>query len=95
MANKAEYVELGLACADVCKALHRGMNGKKVDDLSQSVREAVNQLKAWVEPVMYSFDKSLMMLWIAELWRRSGRRSPNGVNGTRPLDLSTQRMIRI
>ena len=56
MANKAEYVELGLACADVCKALHRGMNGKKVDDLSQSVREAVNQLKAWVEPVVYSLD---------------------------------------
>ena len=53
MANRAEYVELGLACADVCKALHRGINGKEVDDLSQSVREAVNQLKAWVEPVMH------------------------------------------
>ena len=56
MANKAEYVELGLACADVCKALHRGMNGKEVDDLSQSVREAVNQLKAWVEPAMHGLD---------------------------------------
>ena len=56
MANKAEYVELGLACADVCKALHRGMNGKEVHDLSQSVREAVNQLKAWVEPVMHDLD---------------------------------------
>ena len=56
MANRAEYIELGLACADVCKALHRGMNGKEVDDLSQSVREAVNQLKTWVEPVMYGLD---------------------------------------
>ena len=56
MANKAEYVELGLACADVCKALHRGMNGKSVDDLSMSVREAVNQLKTWVEPVMHGLD---------------------------------------
>ena len=44
MANKSEYVELGLACADVCKALERGMNGKKRDDLSQPVREAIGQL---------------------------------------------------
>ena len=49
MANKAEYVELGLACADVCRALDRGMNGKKLGDLSQSVREAIEQLTTWVE----------------------------------------------
>ena len=44
MANKSNYVELGLACANVCKALDRGMNGKKLEDLNQSVREAINQL---------------------------------------------------
>ena len=44
MANKSDYVELGLACADVCKALGRGMNGKTLADLSQSVREAIEQL---------------------------------------------------
>ena len=44
MANKSDYVELGLACADVCKALDRGMNGRKLDDLSQSVCEAIEQL---------------------------------------------------
>ena len=44
MANKADCVELGLACADVCKALDWGMNGKKLDDLSQSVREAIVHL---------------------------------------------------
>ena len=49
MANKTDYVDLGLACADVCGALDRGMNGKKLDDLSQPVREAVNQLKMWVK----------------------------------------------
>ena len=48
MANKSDYVELGLACADVCKALERGMGGKKLDDLSQSVREAIEQLTRWV-----------------------------------------------
>ena len=44
MVNETDYVELGIACADVCKALDRGMNGRKLDDLSQSVREAIEQL---------------------------------------------------
>ena len=44
MANKADYVELGLACADVCKALDRGMNGRRLNELNQSVREAIEQL---------------------------------------------------
>ena len=44
VANKTDYVELGLACADVCRALDRGMNGKSLDDLSQSVCEAIAQL---------------------------------------------------
>ena len=44
MANKAEYVDLGLACADVCEALNRGMDGKKLGDLSPSARKAMNQL---------------------------------------------------
>ena len=44
MANNTDYVELGLACAEVCEALDQGMNGKKLGDLSQPVREAINQL---------------------------------------------------
>ena len=44
MANNSDYVELGLACAEICKALDRGMNGKKLDDLNRSAREAMNQL---------------------------------------------------
>jgi hypothetical protein len=44
MANKTDYVELGLACADVCKALDRGMKGRRVDELSGSVCEAIEQL---------------------------------------------------
>ena len=67
MANKADYVELGLACADVCEALNRGMNGKNLDDLSQSVRKAINQLTAWVKPMARSLDSSPTMLSIAEL----------------------------
>ena len=44
MANEEDYVGLGLNCADICKALDRGVNGKKSDDLSPSVCEAINQL---------------------------------------------------
>ena len=44
MANDQDYVELGLSCADICKALERGMDGKKLDDLSKSVCDAINQL---------------------------------------------------
>ena len=44
MANKADYVDLGLSCADVCRALDRVMNRRRVDELSQSVFEAIQQL---------------------------------------------------
>ena len=44
MANQVDYVELGLACADVCTALGRGLNGKRLNDLNNSVCEAINQL---------------------------------------------------
>ena len=44
MVNDQDYVELGLSCADICRALDRGMKGKRLNDLSRSVREAINQL---------------------------------------------------
>ena len=48
MVNDADYVDLGLACADVCKALDRGMSGRRADELSRSVLEAIEQLTVWV-----------------------------------------------
>lgn len=44
MVNEQDYVELGINCADICKALDRGMNGQRGDVLSQSLREAIDQL---------------------------------------------------
>jgi len=44
MINQINYVELGLACADVCTALDRGLNGKRLNDLDNSVCEAIKQL---------------------------------------------------
>ena len=44
MDNDEEYVELGLACAGVCTALDRGLNGRLLSELDGSVCEAINQL---------------------------------------------------
>ena len=44
MANELEYVELGLSCAEICKSLSRGMNGRRLEDFSQSVSDAILQL---------------------------------------------------
>lgn len=56
MINEQDYVELGLNCADICGALDRGTNGRKLDDLSQSVCEAITQLTTWVELGVYYLD---------------------------------------
>ena len=71
MANKQDYVELGLNCADICKALSRGMNGKKLSDLSHSACEAINGLTRWVEPAIRGIGSSLVMILTAGLWQRS------------------------
>jgi len=44
MINQMDYVELGLDCADVCTALDRGLSGKRLRDLKDSVCEAIKQL---------------------------------------------------
>ena len=44
MVDKEDYVELGLTCVDVCTALDRRLNGKRLNDLDNSVREAIEQL---------------------------------------------------
>lgn len=42
MANQ-DYVELGRSCADVCQVLNRGLSGKNLDKLPQSVLDAIEQ----------------------------------------------------
>ena len=44
MANKLDYVELSLACADVCSALDRGMRERRASELSRSVYDAIERL---------------------------------------------------
>ena len=56
VANKQDYLELGLNCADICGALDRGMNGKRPDDFSQSVCKAISQLTMWVKAPVPQFE---------------------------------------
>ena len=44
MIKQAHYVELGLACADVCTALDRGLNGRELNDVNDGVRKAIDKL---------------------------------------------------
>jgi len=62
MTNQMDYVELGLACADVCNALKRGLNGKTPNDLNNSVYEAINQLTKRVTSAMHALSTSLTVL---------------------------------
>ena len=49
VANKQDYLELGLNCADICTALVQGMDGKRPEDLSRSVCDAISKLTKWVK----------------------------------------------
>ena len=82
MVNKQDYVDLGLSCVDICKALKRGVDGRELNELSKSVREAIDQLETWVERAIHIFCSSayhhLDLRTVAEIHQeieeRSGRR---------------------
>ena len=44
MTNEQDYVDLGLSCGDVCQALDRGLNERRLDELSKSVLGAIGKL---------------------------------------------------
>ena len=44
MANDQGYVEVGLACGEVCQALDRGLNEGRMDVLNQPVLGAIERL---------------------------------------------------
>ena len=44
VANKKDYVDLGVCCGEVCQTLGRGLEGRRLDELSKSVLGAIKQL---------------------------------------------------
>ena len=45
MSNEVDYVELGLTCTYVCEALNRGLDGRRANELSQPILDAIEQLR--------------------------------------------------
>ena len=81
MANEQDFVDLGLSCANICKALERGMGGKSLNDLSGPVCAAINQLTTCVEMMIriycllayHGLDHRTVAEIQREVFKRSGR----------------------
>ena len=82
MANEQDYVDLGISCADICKALERGMDGRSLNDVSKSVCDAINQLATWVELAVHiscpSAYHGLDRRTVAEIQEKVLKRSGRG-----------------
>ncbi|KAF9781519.1 hypothetical protein BJ322DRAFT_1111447 [Thelephora terrestris] len=57
LANQEDFVDLGRACADVCKILDRGLKGRRLGDLSPSVLEAIEELTTTLAGIQSEIDK--------------------------------------
>jgi hypothetical protein len=44
MANDQDYVDIGQACGDVCQILYSKLKGRQLDQLNQSVLDAIGVL---------------------------------------------------
>ena len=63
MSNQQDCVDLGLFCADVCKSLDRGLKGRRLDELSQSVLEGIQQLTTCVRPSVHTLSDSVNLFF--------------------------------
>jgi len=83
MINKQGYAELGLSCANIRGVLDQGMDRMKLDDLIQSVREAINRLMTWVGQVMHGSTGSALQSEVKAL--RNEIKALKDANKVRPL----------
>lgn len=44
MVNEQDYVKLGLSCADICQALDLGLERRRINELNESMLEAIEKL---------------------------------------------------
>ena len=94
VANEADFVDLGLFCAEVCEALDDGLKGKRLDEIAQSVLRAIGKLTTLVEPVMRTLGQRLTDLSITGLWPTSNGGLSNWANEMRCLNCSMRRATR-
>ena len=62
MANKQDYVVLGLICANICTVLAWGLEGVPWDELSKLLLGAIELLTVWVEPSVRGLSSRLTKL---------------------------------
>ena len=55
-AHEQDYVDIGLFCTDVCRALDRGLGGRQLDEVSRSVRGAIEELATFVQLATYTLS---------------------------------------
>ena len=94
IANELDYIELGVYCADICRTLDRGMNGKQLSGLSQPVLEAIGQLTTYVEPAMHMLGGQLTKSLTTGRSQRFEVRSFKRTTEVESFDSSVRRMIR-
>lgn len=51
-----DYVDLGIACGDICRIVDRALRGRRLDELNESVLGAIEELTKWVEPLMHKLS---------------------------------------
>lgn len=66
---------------ELCRALERGMNVKRLTDLNESACKVTAQLTTWAKRAVYTFYGSLKVLPIVEWSRRHRRTPPRRVDG--------------
>lgn len=92
MVDEADYIKLGLTCADVCTALDRGLKGKLLNELADSVYETINQLTTSVNLTEMHFTHNLLTMFsIAGSRQRSRGTLSGGVSEKRSPDFSARR----
>jgi hypothetical protein len=53
MINEEDYVELGMACVDVCTTLSWGLNGKPLARLTHDLRSNSKKLRlTYIQPTL-------------------------------------------
>ena len=93
MVDKANCVQLGLACADACQDLAQRIDGGREDQPDQSSLRAIEQFTTWVGFKNHALDGTPTDLLTAGPWLGSRSGWSSGAKGARSLAVSTQSMM--
>ena len=93
MIRGGDFIELGLACAGVCKTLDRGVKGREEAKLSLATFETIERLTTQVESTVHTCSDTLTKFPIAEFLPRFKGMSSSLVNEVWSVAFSMRRAI--